>query len=469
MTNVRTRFAPSPTGYLHLGGTRTALFNWLYARHTGGSFILRVEDTDRERSKQEFTDTILDSMRWLGLDWDEGPYFQSERDTLYQPGIERLLSEEKAYRCYCSPEELERKRKEAQARGEKPKYDGTCRGKNLPMRDEPYVVRFLTPKSGATEFTDLVKGKIRFENSELDDLIIRRSDGSPTYNFTVVIDDADMNITHVIRGDDHINNTPRQIVIFKALGYDIPAYAHMPLTLGPDKARLSKRHGAKSITEYRNEGILPDALVNYIVRLGWSHGDQEIFSMEELIEKFDIADIGKSAGIFDQEKMEWLSAHYIKEAKNERLAAAIAPLLQERGFEVKDTEWLKKAVGTLKERSKTLREIVELGDFYFTDEIEYDEKAKQKFFTPEVVAPFRELVNAFGDLAVWNQEEIERAFTVVLDGLELKLSKVAQPLRVALTGKTVSPGIFEIIEVIGKERVMARIQRAISLIEEEKK
>ena len=464
-TSVRTRFAPSPTGYLHLGGARTALFNWLYARHTGGKFVLRIEDTDPERSKEEYTEAILKSMRWLGLLWDEGPFFQSKRNGLYQAAIEKLLDKGKAYCCYCTPEELEEKRREAQARGEKPRYDRTCRDKDLPERDEPYVVRFRTPETGTTEFIDLIKGKIAFENKELDDLIIRRSDGTPTYNLTVVIDDVDMRITHVIRGDDHTNNTPRQIVIFEALGYDVPAFAHMPLTLGPDKSRLSKRHGAKSITEYIDEGFLPEAMVNYIVRLGWSYGDQEIFSIDELIEKFDISDVGKSAGVFNPEKMEWLSAHYIKESDPKRLAGDLLPFVEKMGYSVDDKEWLAKVAVTLKERSKTLKEMAEMGEFYFKKEIEYDEAAAKKFLKEDVLDPFRALSSRFEKMEKWDKDTIEGSFTELLDEMGLKLSKVAQPLRVALTGGTVSPGIFEIIEVIGREGVISRIDKAIKLIE----
>ncbi len=464
-STVRVRFAPSPTGHLHIGGARTALFNYLYARHTGGVFILRIEDTDRERSRDEYTEAILASMTWMGMEWDEGPLFQSKRDDLYQAGIERLIAEGKAYRCYCSPEELEEKRKLAEERKQKPMYDGTCRNKNLPARDEPYVVRFRSLAAGVTEFVDLIKGRITFENRELDDLIIRRSDGSPTYNFTVVIDDMDMGVTHVIRGDDHVNNTPRQIQIFEALGYPVPSFAHVPLMLGPDRARLSKRHGAKSMTEYINEGYLPEAMVNYLARLGWSHGDQEIFSRAELIEKFDIADVGKSAGVFNPEKLEWLNAHYIKESDPRALANLLLPFIEARGYARPDVPWLARAVATLQERSKTLVEMVEMGDFYFADRIVYDPKAAEKFLTSDVTAPFRALAERFGSVSPWEIGTVETAFNEVIERLGLKLAKLAQPLRVALTGKTVSPGIFEVIQVIGKDRVIERIEKAVAHIE----
>jgi glutamyl-tRNA synthetase len=463
--SVRVRFAPSPTGHLHIGGARTALFNYLYARHTGGVFILRIEDTDRERSRDEYTEAILASMAWLGLEWDEGPEFQSKRDHMYQAAIDRLLAEKKAYRCYCSAEELEEKRTLAEANKQKPMYDGTCRDKDLPARDEPYVVRFRSLSAGVTEFVDLIKGHIAFDNKELDDLIIRRSDGSPTYNFTVVVDDMDMVVTHVIRGDDHVNNTPRQIQIFEALGYPVPSFAHVPLMLGPDRSRLSKRHGAKSLTEYIHEGYLPEAMVNYLARLGWSHGDQEIFSMSELIEKFDISDVGKSAGIFNPEKLEWLNAHYIKESDPAVLSGRLLPFVDALGFGRPDTAWLARAVTTLQERSKTLVEMAEMGAFYFTDEIVYDPKAAEKFLTADVAAPFRALAERLGTVAPWEIGAIEAAFNEVLESLGLTLAKLAQPLRVALTGKTVSPGIFEVIDVIGKDRVTGRIGRAVAYIE----
>ncbi|MBN1882358.1 MAG: glutamate--tRNA ligase [Deltaproteobacteria bacterium] len=464
METVRVRFAPSPTGHLHIGGARTSLFNWLYARRMGGTFILRIEDTDRERSRDEYTEAILDSLTWLGMDWDEGPFYQSQRDDCYQEAIGRLLSEKKAYRCYCTPEELEEKRDAAMKRGEKPKYDGTCRGKDLPHREEPYVVRFHSPESGVTEFTDLIKGKIIFENRELDDLIIRRSDGSPTYNFTVVVDDTDMNITHVIRGDDHINNTPRQILIFQALGYTVPAFAHVPMIFGSDHKKLSKRHGALSTTEYRQMGYLPEALVNYLVRLGWSHGDQEIFSIEELKEAFTVEDVGKSAGVFNPEKLEWLNGHYIRQADPTRIARDIVPILSDRGYEGLDAAWLARAVETLQERAKTLVEMADMGDFYFTDGVTYDEKGADKFLKASVTAPLQEIKGELSALSDWSAANIESAFNRVLERFDLKLGKIAQPLRVALTGTTVSPGIYEIIDVLGRKRVTERIDRALEYI-----
>ncbi|WP_333798626.1 glutamate--tRNA ligase, partial [Trichlorobacter lovleyi] len=312
MSDLRVRFAPSPTGYLHVGGARTALFNWLYARHFGGTFILRIEDTDTERSTQQSVDAILQGMEWLGLDWDEGPFYQTDNFPLYKQHVQKLLDEGKAYRCWCRPEELEAKREAAMAEGRKPKYDGTCRHRQDQPLDQPHVIRFKAPEEGETAFEDLIKGRIAFPNAELDDLIISRTDGTPTYNFCVVIDDALMRISHVIRGDDHVNNTPRQIQLYEALGYPVPIFAHVPMILGSDKARLSKRHGATSVIAYRDMGYLPEALNNYLVRLGWSNGDDEIFSREEMVQKFDIANVGRSPSVFNPDKLNWLNAHYIK-------------------------------------------------------------------------------------------------------------------------------------------------------------
>ena len=358
---IITRFPPSPTGYLHIGGARTALFNWLFARHHKGKFILRIEDTDKVRSKKEYVEDIIEGLKWLGLNWDEGPYFQSERLNIYKEHIERLLSEGKAYYCHCSPEELERKRQKALAQGKKPRYDGTCRYKNLPPKPGA-VVRFKSNLAGETILNDLIHGPIIFNNAELDDWIIQRSDGTPTYNFVVVVDDALMGITHVIRGDDHINNTPKQLQLYQALGYKPPQFAHVPMILGPDKSKLSKRHGASSILEYREKGFLPQALVNFLVRLGWSYGDQEIFSLEELIEKFDISRIGKSPAIFNFEKLLWLNAHYIKELKDENLAELLIPFLNKKNYPPTPKDYVIKVVRTLNTRAKTLEEMAEMAD-----------------------------------------------------------------------------------------------------------
>jgi len=460
---VVTRFPPSPTGYLHLGGARTALFNWLFTRQKRGRFVLRIEDTDRERSTEQATEGILKSMEWLGLDWDEGPYFQSRRNEIYNEFIEGLLSTGQAYYCHCTPEELERKRKEARARGLKPKYDGKCR--DLGLGPAPgAVVRLKTPLSGTTRFHDIVKGPIRFDNNELDDLILRRSDGSPTYHLAVVADDITLGITHVIRGDDHVNNTPRQILIYKALGRDLPHYAHVPMILGPDKTRLSKRHGAMSVLAYKEMGYLPEALLNALVRLGWSYGDQEKFTKQELIEKFSLEKVGKSAGVLNFEKMQDLNAWYIRQSANEDLAQRLIPFLQKMGFRDLDQQMVSQAVGTLKVRSKTLVEMAQGAAFYFTQDLVYEDKGERKFFTPEAAQLLEALKHTLEQIPSFDQETLERVFSAFLKEREIKLKKLAQPLRLALTGKTVSPGLFEVMEVLGKGQVIKRLEKAVSHI-----
>jgi len=438
---IVTRFPPSPTGSLHIGGARTALFNWLFARQKGGRFILRIEDTDKERSSDEATNAILESMEWLGLDWDEGPFFQSQRYDIYNSFIERLIETGQAYYCHCSPEELDKRREEAKAKGLKPKYDGKCRELGLsPAVDS--VVRLKTPQSGLTQFNDMVKGPIKFNNDELDDLILKRSDGSPTYHMAVVADDISLGINHIIRGDDHVNNTPRQILIYEALGEPCPRYAHVPMILGPDKTRLSKRHGAASVLAYRDMGYLPHALLNSLARLGWSYGDQEKFSKEELIEIFSLENVGKSAGIFNGEKLLDLNAWYIRESSDEFLTENVIPFLQQFGLEKLEKEKVKKAVSTLKARSKTLVEMAEGALFYFQEDTKYEEKGDKKFLTPNVLELLEDLHKRLEQTAEFNQADLERAFVAFLDERRIKLGKVAQPLRVALTGKTVSPGIF---------------------------
>lgn len=464
MSNVRTRFAPSPTGYLHLGGARTALFNYLFARHSGGKFVLRIEDTDRERSTPESIQAILDAMTWLKLDWDEGPYYQSERLSLYLEHAERLLASGHAYRCYCTQEELEAKREQALKAGRKPMYDRTCRQRQAPIPGQAYAVRFKAPTTGTTVVEDLVKGHVAFENSELDDLIIVRSDGSPTYNLCVVVDDALMRISHVIRGDDHLANTPKQILIYQALGYSVPAFAHLPQILGPDRTRLSKRHGATSVLAYRDMGYLPDALVNYLARLGWSYGDQELFTRQELIEKFTLDHVGKSAGVYNAEKLEWVNFHYMKTTPPQELAHAVKPFIAAKGYKVPaDDAWLAKMVATLQERAKTLVELVELGRFYLTDTIDIPEQLLHKHFKPEVITPLERLRERLSAIDKWSAETIQSAFEKVLNEFHLGLGKIAQPVRVAVTGGTVSPGIFEVLDVLGKERTLTRVDRALAL------
>ncbi|MCE5211144.1 MAG: glutamate--tRNA ligase, partial [Deltaproteobacteria bacterium] len=443
MEKIRTRFAPSPTGYLHIGGARTALFNWLYARHHGGEFVLRIEDTDQQRSTDESTKAILDAMAWLGLNCDEGPYFQAQRVDLHREMVQKLIREGKAYYCTCTPEELEEKRKKALATGKKPKYDGTCRDKNL-KKTAGSVVRFRSEQTGATVVEDLIKGNIIFNNEELDDLIIERGDGYPTYNFAVVIDDALMNITHVIRGDDHVNNTPRQILMYQALGFSVPKFAHVPMILGSDKTRLSKRHGATSVMAYKEMGFLPEALVNYLVRLGWAHGDQEIFSQKELIELFDLDAVGKSPAVFNPDKLLWLNAHYIKEASPARLREEMKTIWP-AGIDTSDAAFTQKVIADLQTRAKTLAELANAADFYFTDEVKYEEQAAQKFLTAEVAPHLKALLESIVSLQDFSKKGLEEFLMNFTQARNIKFKIIAQPLRVALTGKTVSPGIDEIM------------------------
>ena len=460
---IRTRFAPSPTGFLHIGGARTALFSWLYARHQGGEFVLRIEDTDQMRSTDESTKAILDAMTWLGLTWDEGPYFQAQRVDLHREMVQKLIKEGKAYNCTCTAEQLEANRKAALAAGKKPKYDGTCRDKNL-KKSEGSVVRFRGAQAGITVVEDLIKGNISFNNDELDDLIIERGDGYPTYNFAVVIDDALMNITHVIRGDDHVNNTPRQILLYQALGFAVPKFAHVPMILGSDKARLSKRHGATSVMAYKEMGFLPEALVNYLVRLGWAHGDQEIFSLQELIDLFTLAAVGKSPAIFNPEKLLWLNAHYIKEAKTERLSEEMKPLWPESARNA-DPEFAQKVITDLQPRAKTLVELASLADFYFAESINYENEAGQKFLLPEVAQYLKDIAQSLPGLEDFSKAGIENFLKLFGQERDIKLKIIAQPLRVALTGKTVSPGIDEVMITLGKNRVVKRIKNALAYIE----
>ncbi|UCD72221.1 MAG: glutamate--tRNA ligase [Syntrophobacterales bacterium] len=464
MSQVRTRFPPSPTGFLHIGGVRTALFNWLFTRHYGGKFILRIEDTDIVRSTEDAVKAILDSMQWLGLDWDEGPFFQSERLAVYQKHVDKLLSEGKAYPCYCTPEELEERRKRALQERKKPKYDGKCRDLPLPYPDGPYAVRFKCPQEGRTVVEDLVKGQIVFENAELDDLIIQRSDGMPTYNFAVVVDDGTMGITHVIRGDDHVNNTPRQILLFLALGYPLPYFAHVPMILGHDRTRLSKRHGAESVMAYKEMGYLPEGLLNYLVRLGWSYGDQEIFSIGELIEKFSLENVGKSAGIFNPEKLRSINGNHMKAREADELRPLLLPFIKAKGYDTGEGEKLNKIIRNLQDRSKTLAEMADLAEFFFKEEIEYDEEAAENFLLPEVIDIFEELIAGFRRVEAMSEAEVESLFRGIAQRREIKLVKVAQPVRVALTGRTVSPGLFEVIDILGKAQTIKRLERAITFI-----
>ena len=464
MEPVITRFPPSPTGYLHIGGARTALFNWLFARNTGGKFILRIEDTDVERSTEESVKAIIDAMEWLELTWDEGPYFQTKRLDVYRQYAQKLVDAGHAYWCECTPEELENRRNAAMAEGRKPKYEGTCRRKDLgpgPNR----VLRFRTPDSGMTILKDIIKGPIAFDNSELDDLVILKSDGIATYNFAVVVDDITMGITHVIRGDDHVNNTPRQILIYQALGANLPEFGHVPMIHGEDRSPLSKRHGATSVMEYKNMGFLPEALLNCLVRLGWSFGDQELFSRSELIEKFTLENVGKSPSIFTMEKLLWLNAHYIKEKRPEDIVALLRPFLAQRNYPDKPLGYIAGAVRTLQARSHTLVEMADAMRFFMVDEIEFDPDAAGKFLTSEVRETFVRLISELSGLEVFDEKSLEPVFRKIAADLAMKLGKIAQPVRVALTGGTISPGLFEIIEVLGKETVLKRLRKALEYIQ----
>ena len=459
---VRTRFPPSPTGALHLGGARTALFNWLFARHHGGDFVLRLEDTDRRRSKDEHTRSILAALEWLGLDYDEGPYYQTKRLERYREAIEQMLEQGRAYWCHCSPEEVKAKREAAMAAGGKPMYDGTCRDKGLGPA-EGAVVRFRGPRTGSTTFNDLVKGPITFENKELDDLVILRSDGWPTYHLAVVVDDIDMQISHVIRGDDHVNNTPRQILLYQALYATPPRFAHVPMILGPDKTKLSKRHGATAVIDYQQMGYLPEAMINALARLGWSHGDQEKFSREELIEYFSLDAVGRSAAVFDTDKLLRLNQRYIQEADPARLAELLPPFLAQRGVTTYDQDLLLACLPELTPRAKTLVELADWAEPFLKDEPEMDPKARKKFLGPERVPVLERVLALVEDRGVDQPEAMEQAIRELGEELELKLKDIAQPVRVALTGRTFSPGIFEVMAILGADKVKTRLKRALAL------
>ena len=462
---IKVRFAPSPTGFLHIGGVRTALFNWLFARNHGGKFILRIEDTDLSRSTEESIQEILESMRWLGLDWDEGPFRQTERQEIYSQKVEQLLAAGKAYSCYCTPEELDRKRSEAQKSGLKPKYDGTCRNLSDVPKGAPSVIRFKAPLEGSVVVEDLLRGKVVFDITELDDLIIQRTDGTPTYNFVVVVDDSEMGITHVIRGDDHLSNTPRQCLLYDALDYARPQFSHISMILGQDKARLSKRHGATSALAYRDMGYLPDAMINYLARLGWSHGDQEIFSRKELIEHFSFDSVNTSAAIFDADKLSWVNEQYIQSTPPEELAKRLERHLVTTGVLAKDhglnMQEIAKVIPCLKGRAKTLIEMAEKSAFFFKKQVEFDEKARSKFLTDEVKPLLEKVITGLSALDDFSSDKIESLFKKTVEEESLKLGKLAQPVRVALTGTTVSPGIYDVILLLGKEQTLKRLRDVI--------
>ncbi|MCS6294463.1 MAG: glutamate--tRNA ligase [Nitrospira sp.] len=465
MTQVRVRFAPSPTGFLHIGGVRTALFNWLFARQQKGVFVLRIEDTDQDRSTDESIQAIIEGMKWVGLDWDEGPYRQTERMELYRSHALALLDKGQAYWCVCKAEELEARRKEAEAKGLSPRYDGRCRTLGITNHPGDAALRFKAPQEGQIVVDDLIKGKITFDNSAADDLIILRSNGYPTYNFSVVVDDALMNITHVIRGDDHLTNTPRQIPIFQALGFPVPQFGHLPMILGSDKSRLSKRHGATSIMAYKDMGYLPEAMVNYLVRLGWSHGDQELFTRQELIEKFSWKNVQSSPAVFNPEKLLWINAEYIKTSPPSQVAQALVPLLEQAGLheQVKavSLEWLAQLVVLVKERAKTVVEMVEWVRPYFGESVVLEEEAAKKFLTPAIAPVLGKLLARFEALPTFSKPVWEESFKKFVEEEGIKMGQIAQPVRVALTGRTASPGLFEVMEVLGRDRTLLRLRQGL--------
>lgn len=462
---IKTRFAPSPTGYLHVGGARTALFSWLYARVHGGHFVLRIEDTDLERSTAESVNAILEGMTWLGLEYDEGPLYQTDRFSRYKQVIQQLLDEDKAYYCYCSKEELETLRNEQMANKQKPRYDGRCRHRKAPSPDgaKP-VVRFRNPDDGVVVIDDIVKGRVTVQNAELDDLVIARADGSPTYNLTVVVDDLDMGITHVIRGDDHLNNTPRQINILKALAATPPAYAHVSMILGDDGQRLSKRHGAVSVMQYRQQGFLPEVLLNYLVRLGWSHGDQEIFSVDEMVELFDLPKLNKAAASFDTEKLLWLNQHYIKTSDPAHIAHHLSWYLGNLGIDPAEGPELVEVVKTQQQRAKTLVEMAENCAFFYRTPEGFNDKDAKKHLKPEISGPLTDFRDNLARLPDWQAEPIHELIQRTAEVHGLKLGKLAQPVRVAVAGRGISPPIDITLTLLGRENTLHRLQKALDYI-----
>ena len=461
MNTIITRFPPSPTGYLHIGGARTALFNWLYARKTKGRFVLRIEDTDAVRSTKESVDAILQSLEWLGIDWDEGPYFQTQRYDIYNEYIEKLIASGHAYHCSCTPEQVNAMREEARAKGLKPMYNGKCRNLGI-ERAENTVVRLKTPDTGATVVEDVVKGNTAFQNSEIDDFILQRSDGSAMYNLAVVIDDLTMGINTIIRGDDHLINTPKQILIYQALGAKLPVFGHVPMVLGADKSRLSKRHGAMSVGEYQKMGFLPDAMINYLVRLGWSHGDQEFFDRDDLIEKFDLEHLGRSASMFDMDKLTAINAKHIQKKSPEELAGPLLSHLADIGIEAKNDTFTHKVIQSLQPRSKTLVEMAQGAVFYYQDTVIFEDKACKKFLKPEAAELLQRCSDGIQSLDTFTQTALETLFKTIMEETGLGFGKIAQPLRVAITGTTVSPGIFEMLLALGSQKTMDRIKQGIA-------
>ncbi|MBT4431516.1 MAG: glutamate--tRNA ligase [Nitrospinaceae bacterium] len=464
---VRVRFAPSNTGHLHIGGARTALFNWFFARHTGGTAILRIEDTDQERSTEAYYDAIIEAFEWLGLDWDEGPYRQTERMALYTEAAKKMLDAGTAYRCTCTPDEVDEMRKKARAEGRTPKYDGTCRGRYDTDPDLPFCLRLKVPDEGETVVDDLLAGPVTFQNDQLDDMVIARTDGTPTYNFCVAVDDIDMRITHVIRGNDHLSNTPKQILVYQALGESPPRFVHISMILGSDKKRLSKRHGATSVLEFREQGYLPEAFINYLVRLGWSLGDQEIFSCDEIIKNFSIENLNLSSAVLNPEKMLWTNQEYIMKGDAGRLLELLEERLRARGLapELLSPEARLGVVEELRTRAKTLEELADGAAFFFSPGVTLDEKAAAKFLISDIAAPLGRVREAIAGVEPFAPEGIKEVFEGVLEAEDMKLGKLAQPVRFAITGGTKSPGIFETLALLGKERSLERLDAALARIE----
>lgn len=463
---IRTRFAPSPTGYLHVGGARTALFSWLYARKHGGQFILRIEDTDLERSTAESVNAILEGMTWLGLTYDEGPFYQTKRFDRYKEVIEQLMQQGDAYYCYCSKEELEAMREEQRANKQKPRYDGRCRHRTAPEPGVQPVIRFKNPTEGSVVVKDVIRGNVEFSNKELDDLIIARPDGTPTYNLTVVVDDMDMKLTHVIRGDDHLNNSPRQINLYHALGVEPPVFAHVPMILGDDGARLSKRHGAVSVMSYRDQGYLPEALLNYLVRLGWSHGDQEVFSIDEMTQLFDIEDVNKAASSFNPEKLLWLNQQYIKNSSPEHVASHLSWHMGQLGIDPAEGPALTEVVKTQQERAKTLVEMATNSAFFFREVTEYDEKAAKKNLNEASLPLLEDMLTRLANVPEWLAKPVHAEVKACAEANSVGMGKVAQPIRVAITGNTVSPPLDVTLALLGRERTLAAITKAINWIKD---
>ncbi|MDP5141437.1 glutamate--tRNA ligase [Rheinheimera baltica] len=461
-----TRFAPSPTGYLHVGGARTALFSWLYAKKKGGKFILRIEDTDLERSTQESVDAIIEGMAWLGLDHDEGPYYQTKRFDLYKEVVAQLLAEGNAYKCFCTIEEVDAMREAQTAAGEKPRYNGMWRDRTDHPADKPFVIRFKNPQSGVVVIEDMIKGRIEIANAELDDLIIARSDGTPTYNLTVVVDDWKMGITHVIRGDDHVNNTPRQMNILAALGADIPKYAHVPMILGDDGKRLSKRHGAVGVMQYRDNGFLPEALLNYLVRLGWSHGDQEIFSKDELIQLFDLDSCNRAPSAFNTDKLIWLNQHYMKTLPAEQVAHQLQWHITEQKLDISQGPLLTDLVVAQAERVKTLKEMVEVSRYFYEDFLEFDADAAKKHLRPVALEPLQTVAAKLAELTDWSVEAIHQTINATAEQLGVGMGKIGMPLRVAVTGGGNSPALDITLALVGKTRSLARLEQAIAYVQQ---